>query len=189
MMEVRIKASPRLAGARSAESNLERMIRVDHAGEHGAVQIYRGQLAVLGHTASGDTIRHMEAQEQAHLKTFDALVAEHGVRPTVLSPIWSVAGYALGAATALMGEKAAMACTAAVEEVIDEHYASQTKALEADGDETASLRETISAFRADEIAHRETALAHGAEATPGYTLLSGAIKAGCRLAIRLSEKF
>jgi ubiquinone biosynthesis monooxygenase Coq7 len=88
-----------------------------------------------------------------------------------------------------MGEKAAMACTAAVEEVIDEHYASQTKALEADGDETASLRETISAFRADEIAHRETALAHGAEATPGYALLSGAIKAGCRLAIRLSEKF
>jgi ubiquinone biosynthesis monooxygenase Coq7 len=165
------------------------MIRVDHAGEFGAVQIYRGQLAILGHTAAGKTIRHMEQQEQAHLKKFDELVAEHGVRPTVLSPVWHVAGFALGAATALMGEKAAMACTAAVEEVIDEHYAAQVAALENDGEAQAPLRETIEAFRADEVAHRDTALAHGAEQTPGYGVLSGVIKAGCRLAIRLSERF
>jgi ubiquinone biosynthesis monooxygenase Coq7 len=178
-----------MIGHNSSEKNLARMIRVDHAGEHGAVQIYRGQLAVLGHMASARTIRHMEEQEQAHLKTFDALMVEHGVRPTVFSPVWHVAGFALGAVTALMGEKAAMACTAAVEEVIDQHYASQVAALEEDGPPAAALKEPIEAFRADEIEHRDTAIAHGAEQTPGYDLLSGAIKAGCRLAIRLSERF
>ena len=114
-----IKTTPRLPGDGAQENDIARMIRVDHAGEHGAVRIYAGQLAVLGHTKAGDTIRHMAAQEAEHLETFDRLIAEHGVRPTALSPIWHVAGYALGAATALMGEKAAMACTAAVEEVID----------------------------------------------------------------------
>jgi 3-demethoxyubiquinol 3-hydroxylase len=188
-MRVSVKASPRLPGAGASEKNLARMIRVDHAGEYGAVQIYRGQLAVLGHTASGETIKHMEAQEQAHLQKFDALIAEHGVRPTVLSPVWSVAGYALGAVTALMGEKAAMACTAAVEEVIEEHYAAQALALDNDGEANADFKETIEAFRADEIAHRDTALEHGAEEAPGYRLLSDAIKTGCRLAIRLSERF
>ncbi|MFN9781029.1 MAG: demethoxyubiquinone hydroxylase family protein [Alphaproteobacteria bacterium] len=183
------KASPRHMGPDAAQRNLARMLRVDHAGEHGAVQIYRGQLAVLGHTASGHTIRHMEEQEKAHLQTFDRLIVEHGVRPTVLSPFWHVAGFALGAATALMGEKAAMACTAAVEEVIDEHYAQQIAALETDGAPSQALKETLESFRADEIAHRDTALSHGAEETPGYGLLSGAIKAGCRLAIRLSERF
>jgi ubiquinone biosynthesis monooxygenase Coq7 len=183
------KASPRHMGPDAAAKNLARMLRVDHAGEHGAVQIYRGQLAVLGHTASGHTIRHMEEQEKAHLKTFDRLIVEHGVRPTVLSPFWHMAGFALGAATALMGEKAAMACTAAVEEVIDEHYAQQIAALETDGAPSQALKETLESFRADEIAHRDTALSHGAEETPGYGLLSGAIKAGCRLAIRLSERF
>jgi 3-demethoxyubiquinol 3-hydroxylase len=188
-MDLPPKATPRLIGHNSSDKNLARMIRVDHAGEHGAVQIYRGQLAVLGHTASARTIRHMEEQEQAHLKTFDALMVEHGVRPTVFSPVWHVAGFALGAVTALMGEKAAMACTAAVEEVIDQHYASQVAALEEDGAPASALKETIEAFRADEIEHRDTAIAHGAEQTPGYSLLSGAIKAGCRLAIRLSERF
>jgi ubiquinone biosynthesis monooxygenase Coq7 len=188
-MRVTVKSSPRLPGAHAEESNLARMIRVDHAGEFGAVQIYRGQLAVLGHTAAGKTIRHMEEQEQAHLKTFDKLLAEHDVRPTVLSPVWHVAGFALGALTALMGEKAAMACTAAVEDVIDEHYASQVAALEHDGEEHAALKDTIEAFRQDEVQHRDTALAHGAEQTPGYGALSAVIKAGCRLAIRLSERF
>lgn len=184
-----VKATPRLPGHGASGGNLARMIRVDHAGEYGAVQIYRGQLAVLGHTACGDIIKHMEAQEQAHLQKFDALVAEHGVRPTVLSPVWSVAGYALGAVTALLGEKVAMACTAAVEEVIDEHYASQVAALAQDGAEHAEFKSTIEAFREDEIAHRETAIEHGAEDAPGYQVLSEAIKTGCRLAIRLSERF
>jgi ubiquinone biosynthesis monooxygenase Coq7 len=184
-----VKATPRHMGPDAAAKNLARMLRVDHAGEHGAVQIYRGQLAVLGRTASASTIRHMEAQEQAHLETFDRLILEHRVRPTIFSPVWHVAGFALGAATALMGEKAAMACTAAVEEVIDEHYAAQIAALETDGPASAELKETLEAFRADEVAHRDTALSHGAEETPGYGLLSGAIKAGCRLAIRISERF
>lgn len=187
-MRVTIKASPRLPGFNATDKDLERMIRVDHAGEHGAVQIYAGQLAVLGHTPSGETIRHMQAQEQEHLVTFDRLVAENGVRPTALSPVWSVAGYALGAVTALMGEKAAMACTAAVEEVIDEHYARQTAALEKDGAANAELKETIEKFRADEIQHRDTAIEHGAEQAPGYRILSETIKAGCRLAIKLSER-
>ena len=188
-MRVTVKATPRLPGHNAADKNLARMIRVDHAGEHGAVQIYAGQLAVLGHTASGETIRHMKAQEQEHLDTFDQLIAENGVRPTALSPLWSIAGYALGAATALMGEKAAMACTAAVEEVIDEHYARQVAVLEKDGAEHSAFKDTIEKFRADEIQHRDTALEHGAEEAPGYRVLSEAIKAGCRLAIKLSERF
>lgn len=188
-MRVTVKPTPRLPGHNARDKDFERMIRVDHAGEHGAVQIYAGQLAVLGHTAAGETIRKMAAQEQEHLDTFDKLVAENGVRPTALSPVWSVAGYALGAVTALMGEKAAMACTAAVEEVIDEHYAKQAAALDDDGPESAAFKQTIEKFRADEIAHRDTAIEHGAEQAPGYRALSEAIKAGCRFAIKLSERF
>jgi len=163
----------------------ESMIRVDHAGEYGAVRIYQGQLAVLKNSAAADTIRHMAAQEERHLKTFDRLVNERRVRPTALEPVWRVAGFALGAATALMGEKAAFACTAAVEEVIDEHYAGQVAAL-AGKDE--ALKATVEDFRAEEAEHRDTALANGAEQAPGYKLLSEAIKAGCRVAIKLSEK-
>jgi ubiquinone biosynthesis monooxygenase Coq7 len=107
------------------------------------------------------------------------------VRPTALEPVWRVAGFTLGAATALIGEKAAMACTAAVEEVIDQHYAGQIERL---GNTDPALKKTVERFRADEIAHRATALAHGAEEAPAYRLLSGAIKAGCRLAIALSTR-
>jgi ubiquinone biosynthesis monooxygenase Coq7 len=168
--------------------DIETMIRVDHAGEYGAVRIYEGQLAVLGARASSAktaaTIRHMAAQEQEHLRAFDTLINERRVRPTALEPVWRVAGYALGAATALMGEKAAMACTAAVEEVIDEHYAQQIERL--DGD--PALKKKIEDFRADEIAHKNEAIAQGAEDAPGYKLLSETIKAGCRLAIKLSER-
>ncbi len=178
------KARPALPGT---TREIEAMIRVDHAGEYGAVRIYEGQLAVLGRSNSkaADAIRHMAEQEQRHLKTFDGLVNERRVRPTALEPVWRVAGFALGAATALMGEKAAMACTAAVEEVIDAHYAAQVETL---GDSDPALKATVEDFRAEEIAHREAALAHGAQEAPGYPLLSAAIKAGCRLAIRLSEK-
>jgi ubiquinone biosynthesis monooxygenase Coq7 len=161
------------------------MIRVDHAGEYGAVRIYEGQLAILGKRGSADTIRHMAEQEQRHLKTFDRLVNERKVRPTALEPLWRVAGYALGMGTALLGEKAAFACTAAVEEVIDAHYSAQIAEL---GDRDPELKNTVEDFRAEEAQHRQLALDHGAEQAPGYKLLSEAIKAGCRMAIKLSEK-
>jgi ubiquinone biosynthesis monooxygenase Coq7 len=181
------KAKPAAPGA---PLDVEAMIRVDHAGEYGAVRIYEGQLAVLGKRAgsahSADTIRHMAAQEQRHLKAFDALVNDRKVRPTALEPVWRVAGFALGFGTALLGEKAAFACTAAVEEVIDEHYASQIAAL--DGGKDEGLKAMVQDFRADEAAHRDTAITEGAEQAPGYKLLSQAIKAGCRVAIKLSEK-
>ena len=176
------KAKPAAPGA---PLDIDAMIRVDHAGEYGAVRIYQGQLAVLKHGAAADTIRHMAAQEERHLKAFDKLVNERKVRPTALEPVWRVAGFALGAATALMGEKAAFACTAAVEEVIDEHYAGQVMALEGKDD---ALQATVAEFRAEEAEHRETALENGAEQAPGYKLLSEAIKAGCRVAIKLSER-
>ena len=176
------KQKPKAPGA---ATDIESMIRVDHAGEYGAVRIYEGQLAVLKGRASAETIRHMAEQEQRHLKTFDRLVNERRVRPTALEPVWRVAGFALGAATALMGEKAAFACTAAVEEAIDEHYASQIEAL---GEKDPAFKKTAEDFRADEAAHHQTALDNGAEQAPGYRLMSSAIKAGCRMAIKLSEK-
>jgi len=172
----------------SRGDDIESMIRVDHAGEYGAVRIYEGQLAVFGamsrDSKAANAIRKMAEQEQKHLNTFDRLVNERRVRPTALEPVWRLAGYALGAATALMGEKAAMACTVAVEAVIDEHYASQFDRLSGD----AELKKTVAEFRIDEIAHRDEALAHGAEDAFGYRLLSEAIKSGCRLAIKLSER-
>jgi ubiquinone biosynthesis monooxygenase Coq7 len=176
---------PGLPGDPPADAEVARMIRVDHAGEYGAVRIYQGQLAVLKSGAAADTIRHLAEQEQRHLDAFDALINARKVRPTALAPLWQVAGFALGAATALMGEKAAFACTAAVEEVIDEHYAAQIAEL-AGKDE--ALKATVEDFRADEAAHRDTALQNGAEQAPGYRLLSAAIKAGCRVAIKLSER-
>ena len=179
---------PRPPGTK-ADDAIHEMIRVDHAGEYGAVRIYEGQLAVLdARKDASDTvaaIRRMAEQEQRHLRAFDALINARKVRPTALEPVWRVAGYALGAATAMLGEKAAMACTAAVEEVIDEHYAGQIAKL---GESDPVLKKTVEDFRADEIAHRDEALAHGAEGAPAYRLLSETIKAGCRLAIVLSEK-
>ncbi len=181
------KARRRLPGDLTREDELARMIRVDQAGEYGARRIYEGQLAVMGRNhPNSATIKHMHQQELRHLETFDRLVHERRVRPTALQPVWHVAGFALGAATALMGDKAAMACTVAVEEVIDEHYAKQAAHLEED---EAELRETIEEFRAEELEHRDTALEHGAEQTPGYEALSAAVKTGSRIAIWLSERF
>lgn len=174
-----------LPGDRDRRAAVARMIRVDHAGEYGAKRIYQGQLAVLGRGPKGDLIRHMQAQEQVHLDTFSALVARRRVRPTALLPLWHVAGFALGAATALLGERAAMACTVAVEEAIDEHYARQAASL---GEDEAELRGTIERFRAEELEHRDIGLAHEAEQAPAYRLLSAAIKAGCKVAIAASER-
>jgi ubiquinone biosynthesis monooxygenase Coq7 len=164
------------------------MIRVDQAGEYGATRIYAGQLAVMGDRGPGSPeIRAMAEQEADHLARFDALVARRGTRPTALQPFWAVAGYALGAATALMGPEAAMACTAAIEEEIERHYTRQLGELDNDGDDP-ELAAMIAEFRDDERAHRDAALAAGAERAPGYPLLSAAIRLGCRAAIRVAEK-
>jgi len=182
-------AGPRyLPGDPAGRDLIDRIVRVDHAGEYGAVRIYAGQLAVLGpkHPAYAE-IRRMAEQEEHHLKTFEKLIVERRVRPTALAPLWHVVGYGLGAATALLGARAAMACTVAIEETIDEHYAGQAEALEALPEE-AALKATVEEFRADELEHRDAALAHGAEEAPGYPALSAAIKAGSRLAIWLSER-
>ncbi len=183
--ETKRSGRPYLPGDLTPAETLARMIRVDQAGEYGARRIYEGQLAVLGRSPAAATIRKMHEQELAHLEAFDRLVAERRVRPTLLQPVWHVAGFALGAATALLGEKAAMACTVAVEEVIDEHYAGQAERL---GEDEAELKATIEAFRADEQEHRDIGLEHDAEGAPAYPLLSGAVKAGSRLAIWLSER-
>ena len=166
--------------------NIPSMLRVDQAGEYGATRIYAGQLAVLGsrHPAAR-VIARMAAQEDRHLAHFDALLAARGVRPTLLQPFWSVAGHALGAVTALMGPNAAMACTAAVETEIDKHYSEQLQALGADEPELAA---TIEEFQAEELEHRDTALAAGAENALGYPMLSAVIRAGCRTAIALSKR-
>jgi ubiquinone biosynthesis monooxygenase Coq7 len=176
---------PYLPGDRPADTDTARMIRVDQAGEYGATRIYQGQLAVLRRGRAAGAIREMAEQEQRHLAQFNRLTTARRVRPTALSPLWHVAGYALGAATALLGERTAMACTVAVEEVIDGHYARQADALAGSDPE---LARTIDEARADELAHRDTALAHEAGDAPGYALLSAAIKGGARLAIWLSER-
>lgn len=176
---------PRLPGDPIGKDLIDRILRVDHAGEYGARRIYEGQLAILGKTASAPALRHMAEQEAHHLNAFEKLVVERRVRPTALLPFWHVAGYALGAATALLGEQAAMACTVAVEEVIDEHYRGQIESL---GDDEKPLGETLENFRLDEVAHRDTALASGAEDAPGYAVLTQAVKGASRLAIWLSER-
>jgi len=164
----------------------ERMIRVDHAGEYGAARIYAGQLAVMGDRAPVSAeIRRMAAQEASHLETFERLIVARGVRPTLLHPLWHVAGYALGVVSALAGPRMAMAVTAAVETEIDRHYEAQRRALDGEDPE---LEAVIARFQADEVAHRDSAIAHGGADVPAYPLLSAVIRAGCRAAIRLSER-
>lgn len=180
------EARPRLPGDLPPRDELHRMLRVDLAGEYGAARIYAGQLAVLGRSPAAPVLRHMAAQEQRHLDQITEMAAERRVRPTVLQPLWHVAGFALGAASALLGEKAAMACTVAVEEVIDEHYRRQADRL---GDSEPTVRASIEAFRRDELEHRDTALQHGAAEAPAQMLLTGLVKAGSRAAIWLSERF
>ncbi len=174
-----------LPGDPTLRDTVERIIRVDHAGEYGAQRIYAGQLSVMASGPKGDLIRHMQAQEQHHLDTFVGLIRTRRVRPTALLPLWHLAGYALGAVTAAMGDRAAMACTVAVEEAIDEHYAAQAASL---GEEEAPLRATIERFRAEEQEHRDIGLEHEAEQARGYKLMSAVIKAGCKVAIAVSER-
>jgi len=178
-------AEDRIPGDLTREQLLDRIVRVDHAGEYGAVRIYEGQVAVLGKGRHGKMLRHMLEQEKVHRDYFSKAIGERQGRPTILQPFWHIAGFALGAGTALLGERAAMACTVAVEEAIDEHYADQAAAL---GDDEAELRETVEKFREEELEHRDIGYAHEAEQAPFYPLLHGAIKRGTKLAIWLSER-
>jgi ubiquinone biosynthesis monooxygenase Coq7 len=181
------RAGPRyLPGDPTPEEDTARMIRVDQAGEFGAVRIYAGQLAVLRHRPETPVVREMAEQEERHLARFNRMIAERHVRPTALSPVWHVGGYLLGAGTALLGARAAMACTVAVEEVIDAHYGAQADRL---GDGDPELKDVMEEFQADERAHRDTALAHDAASAPAYPVLTAAVKSISRAAIWLSERF
>lgn len=162
------------------------MIRVDHAGEFGAVRIYDGQLAVLGARAVAPALRHMRAQEREHLSRFGEALIERRVRPTAFLPLWHVAGFALGAATALLGENAAMACTEAVEDTVVDHYDRQIDRLE---DRDPTLSAMIARIRDEEREHGDHAIEAGARQVPGYRLLYGLIRRGCRTAITISERF
>lgn len=177
------------SGREATRARLAEILRVDHAGELGAVHIYRGQNAVFAaspaHAVMARQMAEHERQEQVHLTAFDDILGRREVRPTALVPLWRAAGFALGAATALMGEKAAHACTEAVESVIEQHYAEQIAEIEA---HEPDLAKELQRFRDDEIAHHDHAVAHGSRETPAHGLLTAVIKAGCRAAIRISEK-
>ena len=182
------KASKKNSSSKSTTHRevLEEIIRVDHAGEYGATKIYDGQIAIFGKNSKlGKTIQHMADQEQEHIDKFNELILEHRVRPTALLPLWNVAGFALGASTALMGEKAAMACTVAVEKVIGEHYQEQLDLL---GDDHKDLKKTISKFRDDELEHHDIGIEYDAEKAPGYKIMSKVIELGCKTAIAISKK-
>lgn len=173
-------------GRRVTDGAKAAMLRVDQAGEFGATRIYAGQLAVMGDRhPDSRIIAGMAAQEERHRKYFDAMMARRGVRPTALHPIWNIAGFALGAVTAAVGPRAAMACTAAVETEIDRHYDEQLRALGSDDPELAAV---LADFQAEELEHRDAAIARGAEQAPAYPLLYGAIRLGCRAAIALSKR-
>ncbi len=176
---------PEPPGICNNDPEIEAAIRVDHAGEFGALRIYEGQLSVLRRHASAQTIQQMANQEARHFTVFDAMVKDRGVRPTALEPLWRIAGFALGAATAMLGEKAAMACTVAVEDVIDAHYRKQIESMP---ERESELRRALIEFRADELDHRDVALDHGAREAPGYGVLAAVIRSCCRAAIALSEK-
>jgi ubiquinone biosynthesis monooxygenase Coq7 len=168
-------------------ANLEEIIRVNQAGEYGAKRIYQGQLATLRNPSSRQQVQHMLAQELEHLDYFNQQMVKRRVRPTLLNPLWHMGGFALGAVTALMGKEAAMACTVAVESVIDAHYREQLEALANETSET-DLKEKIEKFCAEEMEHHDTGLAEGADNAVAYPLLSAFVKGVTKTAIRLSTK-
>ena len=175
----------RLPGDLSEEEEVKRMIRVDHAGEYGALRIYAGQLAVMKPSPQRKMVEHMLEQEKKHFQHFETLMRERGVRHTALMPLWKIAGFTLGAATALMGTKAAFACTIAVESTIEQHYREQKNRL---GEKETALAETLETFRAEEVEHHDTSIAQGGQHTPLYPALSALIKRGSKLAIWLSTR-
>lgn len=174
-------------GAHRASKDVASMIRVNHAGELGADRIYAGQMAILGKTGMGKEIQHMWDQEKRHKAKFEELISKHRVRPTAFVPIWNVAGFVLGAGTALLGPKAAMACTVAVESVIVEHYNDQLRTLMADPHADKELLDIIQKFRDEEQEHHDLGLEHGAEQAPFYEGLTKLITLGCKVAITISK--
>ena len=168
----------------------DKIIRVDHAGELGADRIYWGQMAVLGKDPkNGPIVQHMWNQEKEHLTRFEGLVLEHRSSKSLLSPFWSIGGFLLGAGSALLGPKSAMACTVAVEKVITEHYNNQIRELIADDPvQHKDLIEVLSKFRDDEEHHHQTGLENEAELAPGYQAFSKGIEFICRTAIKIAEK-
>jgi ubiquinone biosynthesis monooxygenase Coq7 len=183
------KPIPPRPGRGALAARMAEILRVDHAGEMAAVAIYRGQRTVLGdaqgHERVAGQLAEMEAHEAAHLARFDKLLTERRVRPTAMAPVWRMAAFALGAGTALMGDKAAHACTEAVEDVIEEHYAGQVAEL---AEREPELAAELAKFREEELAHRDLAIEEGAREAPGYALLAAVIRTGCRAAIKISEK-
>ncbi|KAG7203227.1 hypothetical protein KM043_010329 [Ampulex compressa] len=185
---IRLSSTSASTATASSKKILDTVLRVDHAGELGADRIYAGQMAVLGKTAVGPTIQHMWDQEKRHRATFEELIRKHRVRPTALTPVWNIAGFVLGAGTALMGQKAAMACTVAVETVIVEHYNDQLRTLMENHENIdADILETIKKFRDEEQEHHDTGIDHGAEQAPFYQALTNVIKFGCKTAISISK--
>ena len=178
------------AFSHQVSDTIKSMIRVNQAGEYGATRIYAGQLAILKGTPVGETLTEMAAQEKEPLHKFNRMIIDHQVRPTLLQPLWHVGGYALGMITAIMGEKAAHACTIAVEEVIDEHYQGQLEELNASpaASTHTPLADLIEACRQDELAHKETAIELGGRDAPAYKLLTTAVKTISRTAIWLSSR-
>jgi len=171
---------------------IEEIIRVDHAGERGAVNIYDGQLLALQFLKSDpemeSKISEMKEHEKEHLKYFEQQLAERKVRPTVLLPLWDMLGVSLGFITGLMGKKATMLCTASVEEVIDKHYLSQIEHLEKDEKQEIDLLKKIKKFRQDEIEHRDLAYEEGATKQGVYGFLDFIIKTGSKVAIEVAKK-
>ncbi len=171
------------------KSALHQMLRVDHAGEMAAVEIYNAQLRVFANGANNGaiikTLEHQKAEEIAHKAEFDVILKDRKVRPTLLEPIWKPLAQFLGYSTALMGEKAAHACTYSVETVIENHYLGQEDALEKDN---SGLLETIKRFREEEVAHKNDAIANGANEAKAFPVLDFIVQNGCKAAINLSHK-
>ena len=176
-----------LPGQLSIEGEIKRIIRVDQAGEYGETRIYAGQCAALKHHPNLAVVQHMLAQEMTHLKKFNTLMSARRVSPSILSPLWHVAGFALGYITAKMGEQSAMACTVAIEEVIDDHYQHQEQFLSSLPQEHELLG-TITQCRQEELEHKDTAIGHGASSAPLYKGMTKAIKIVSRAAIWLSSR-
>lgn len=169
------------------DEQIEQMIRVNQAGEFGAKRIYEGQLVVLKNDKKYKIIKRMANQEEEHLKAFNKMMVEKGVRPTILSPLWNIGGFVLGATTAFISTEAAMACTVAVEEVIDKHYESQKLLLRKKKKEKKLLK-TIEKFRLQELEHKNIALKNDAEKTKNYRNLTRGIKVITGMAIFLSKR-
>tara|TARA_B100000029_G_scaffold477414_1_gene522452 strand:- start:941 stop:1474 length:534 start_codon:yes stop_codon:yes gene_type:complete len=168
---------------------LEEIIRVDHAGERGAIKIYEGQLLALNTIKQDEDLKNvieeMKEQEKEHLEYFEKEIQKRKIKPTYLLPLWDIMGVSLGFGTALLGKKAAMLCTASVEEVIETHYENQLKKI---GNDEKDLKIKIEKFKSDEANHKNTAYDSGASKSGIYSALDKLIRAGSKIAINISEK-